>query len=54
MKDCNIKIIGEKTYNALVRMIEPITIRGNIRMTNYGQLIYNQKSRAFLYLARRT
>ena len=28
-------------------MIEPITIRGNIRMTNYGQLIYNKNQEHF-------
>ena len=28
-------------------MIEPITIRGNIRMSNYGQLIYNKNQEHF-------
>ena len=28
-------------------MIEPITIRGNVRMTNYGQLIYNKNQEHF-------
>ena len=28
-------------------MIEPITIRGNKRMSNYGQLVYEDKQRPF-------
>ena len=28
-------------------MIEPITIRGNVRMSNYGQLIYNKNQEHF-------
>ena len=28
-------------------MIEPISIRGNVRMSNYGQLIYNKNQEHF-------